>query len=120
MTETRLAAERIRAPFTPEQVDALNLQQADPRRHPYTCEEWHGEPAARRNLVATTRGRMSGAGTWRSVGTGPSALRSTGRDPGWTSIASRNRVPEGTQSVSVATAKAVAPGVRAPSDSLRL
>ena len=28
---------------------------------------------------------------WRSVGTGPSALRSTGRDAGWTSTASRNR-----------------------------
>lgn len=53
---TRLAPNRIRAPFTPEQVDALNAHQADGRMHPYTCVQWHGEPADRRDLVATTRG----------------------------------------------------------------
>jgi len=39
----------------------------------------------------TEGNRMSGAGILRSGGTGPSALRSTGRDAGWTSTPSRNR-----------------------------
>jgi hypothetical protein len=46
------------------------------------------EPAFSRRQTVD---RMSGAGISRSVGTGPSALRSTGRDAGWTSTASRNR-----------------------------
>jgi hypothetical protein len=53
---THLVHEPIRAPWTAEQVDALNRRQADGALHPYTCEHWHGDPAERRNLVATTRG----------------------------------------------------------------
>lgn len=56
MSETRLAPPRLRAPFTPEQVDMLNRYQADDTVHGYTCEHWHGDPASRRLLVATTRG----------------------------------------------------------------
>ena len=54
--QTHLAPPRIYAPFTADQVDALNLRQANEMLHPYTCEQWHGEPDQRRNLVATTRG----------------------------------------------------------------
>lgn len=57
MGETKLAPPSIRAPFTFEQVDVLNRFQAmGDRFHPFTCEHWHGEPAERRNLIATTRG----------------------------------------------------------------
>lgn len=53
---TRLIPEPIRAPWTVEQVEALNRYQVSGLMHPYTCEQWHGEPAERRNLVATTDG----------------------------------------------------------------
>jgi hypothetical protein len=56
MGETKLAADPIRAPFTPEQIDVLNRYQANDMVHPYTCEHWHGDPAERRNLVATKDG----------------------------------------------------------------
>lgn len=56
MGETFLAPPSVRAPFTPEQVEILNKHQADQTQHPYTCENWHGEPVERRNLVATEQG----------------------------------------------------------------
>lgn len=54
--ETRLADPPIRAPWTAEQIDALNAHQAQSQFHPYTCPNWHGDPAERRNLVATKDG----------------------------------------------------------------
>lgn len=45
---------KIVAPWTDEQVDALNDYQAESMFHPYTCSEAH--TGDRRNLVATTRG----------------------------------------------------------------
>jgi hypothetical protein len=56
MGETKLAPPRIRAPFTAEQIEVLNRHQQSGEMHPYTCDKWHGEPAERRNLVATADG----------------------------------------------------------------
>lgn len=53
---THLIAPPLRAPFTDEQVAILNAYQQRDDVHPYTCEAWHGEPAERRNLVATKDG----------------------------------------------------------------
>lgn len=53
---TYLLADPLRAPFTPEQVEILNRYQERGDLHPYTCPNWHGEPAVRRNLVATESG----------------------------------------------------------------
>lgn len=56
MNKTFLAPPSAKAPFTAEEVVALNAHQQDGRYHPYTCPNWHGEPAERRNLVATGAG----------------------------------------------------------------
>jgi hypothetical protein len=53
---TYLAPPSVRAPWTDEQVAILNAHQARDDVHPYTCENWHGEPVERRNLVATNDG----------------------------------------------------------------
>lgn len=54
--KTYLAPPSVDAPFTLEQIAVLNAYQARDDAHPYTCENWHGEPASRRNLVATEAG----------------------------------------------------------------
>lgn len=46
----------IKAPWTGEQVDALNRHQGRYDLHPYTCENYHGKDVERRTLVATVRG----------------------------------------------------------------
>jgi hypothetical protein len=51
----------IRAPFTPEQIDALNRWQHNGRVHPFTC----GTDSRHRVLVATPAGWVCEDCTYR-------------------------------------------------------
>lgn len=46
----------IKAPWTEDQVEALNKFQTTTRFHPFTCPNHHNNPYGDRNLVATTNG----------------------------------------------------------------
>jgi hypothetical protein len=57
-------ADVIRAPWTDEQVAALNAFQRDRRFHPFTCpgERERGERCKERNLTATRDGWVCACG----------------------------------------------------------
>lgn len=48
--------DKIQAPFTNEQVEALNAWQQRPGVHPFTCPNDHTDSTAEYVLVATTDG----------------------------------------------------------------
>ena len=54
----------ISAPWTPDQVDALNEQQLRQDRHPYTCPGGNGPLCAKRDLVATPDGWICECGRY--------------------------------------------------------
>lgn len=55
----------IRAPFTPEQVEALNRWQASNMRHPYTCPGTHPECREHRELFVTRDGLICQCGRYK-------------------------------------------------------
>ena len=55
----------ILAPFTPEQVEALNRFQERGEMHPFTCPGDRGEKCKVRELVATEAGWVCACGAYR-------------------------------------------------------
>lgn len=56
---------RSEAPWTDEQVAALNDWQRNRRFHPFTCPGDHPECASRRELIATSDGWVCACGKYR-------------------------------------------------------
>lgn len=55
----------IRAPWTQQQVDALNAFQVDGRFHPFTCPGEFPMCKLKRELTATTEGWTCACGQYR-------------------------------------------------------
>jgi hypothetical protein len=65
MTRPHQLPTTIRAPWTPEQVEALNRFQKSGRFHPFTCPGKWAKCAEHRDLVATTDGWVCACGKYR-------------------------------------------------------
>jgi hypothetical protein len=63
--ERKVHGEMIKAPFTAEQVEALNQYQKSGKFHPFTCPGNLSDCAKHRDLIATTAGWVCACGKYQ-------------------------------------------------------